>query len=84
MDLAIRNARVRGQQRLIDIAIGDDRISAVAPNFPARAQKGNRRGWQPGFARFVQPPLPCGQMSVGRDHAPECVRYAPGCNRDHQ
>jgi len=38
MDLVIRNARVRGQQPLVDIAIDGDRISAVAPNFPVRAQ----------------------------------------------
>jgi cytosine deaminase len=39
MDLVIRNARVRGQQPLVDIAIDGDRISAVEPNFSARAQK---------------------------------------------
>ncbi len=38
MDIVIRNARVRGQPRLVDIAIDGKKISAVGSNFPARAQ----------------------------------------------
>ena len=39
MSLVIRNTRVRGQKQLVDIALDGDKISAVAPNLPARAQK---------------------------------------------
>jgi cytosine/creatinine deaminase len=39
MNLVIRNARVRGQEQLVDIALDGDKISAVTPNLPARGQK---------------------------------------------
>jgi cytosine/creatinine deaminase len=39
MNLVIRNARVRGQEQLVDIALDVDKISAVTPNLPARGQK---------------------------------------------
>ncbi len=35
MSLVIRNARLRGQTQLVDIAIDGDRISAVGPSLPA-------------------------------------------------
>jgi cytosine/creatinine deaminase len=39
MNLVIRNARVRGQEQLVDVALDGDKISAVTPNLPARGQK---------------------------------------------
>src|SRR5262249_17574524 len=39
MSLVIRNAHVRGQQQLVDIACDGDKISAVTPKLPARGQK---------------------------------------------
>jgi cytosine deaminase len=38
MSLVIRNARVRGQQQLVDISIDNNRISAVGPRLPASAE----------------------------------------------
>jgi cytosine deaminase len=38
-NLVIRNARLRGEKQNADIAIDGEKISAVAPNFPARAPK---------------------------------------------
>src|SRR5436309_14469944 len=38
MDLIIRNARVRGGKENVDIAVEGDKISAVAANYPGRAQ----------------------------------------------
>jgi cytosine/creatinine deaminase len=38
MSLVIRNARLRGHKQNVDIAIDREKISAVAPNLPARAQ----------------------------------------------
>src|SRR5712691_2766802 len=37
MSLVIRNARIRGQQQPVDIAIDDERIAAVGPKLPAKA-----------------------------------------------
>jgi cytosine/creatinine deaminase len=37
MSLIIRNARVRGEQRLVDIAIEGDRVAAVGSKLPDRA-----------------------------------------------
>jgi cytosine deaminase len=37
MSLVIRNARVRGHQQPVDIAIDGERISAVGPKLPAQA-----------------------------------------------
>jgi cytosine deaminase len=37
MSLVIRNARVRGQQQQVDIAIDGERIAAVGPKLPASA-----------------------------------------------
>jgi cytosine deaminase len=38
MDLIIRNARVRGCNEPVDIAVGGQKIAAVAANYPGRAQ----------------------------------------------
>jgi cytosine deaminase len=38
MDLIIRNARVRGAKENVDIAVDGEKISAVAANYPGRAQ----------------------------------------------
>jgi cytosine/creatinine deaminase len=38
MSVVIRNARVRGEQKNVDIAIEDERISSVGPKLPATAQ----------------------------------------------
>ena len=38
MSVVIRNARVRGQQQNVDIAIEGEKISAVGPKLPAHAQ----------------------------------------------
>jgi cytosine deaminase len=39
MSLVIRNARVRGQQQSVDIAVDGEKISAVGPKLPIRAGK---------------------------------------------
>jgi cytosine/creatinine deaminase len=39
MSLVIRNARVRGYEQSVDIAIEGEKISAVGPKLPARVQK---------------------------------------------
>src|SRR3569832_2016830 len=38
MNFAIRNARLRGQKQNVDIAIDGEKITAVGPNLPGRAQ----------------------------------------------
>jgi len=38
MDLIIRNARVRGRNEPVDIAVEGEKIAAVAANYPGRAQ----------------------------------------------
>ena len=38
MDLAVRNARVRGQRDLVDIGVKDARIAAVGPRLPGAAR----------------------------------------------
>jgi cytosine deaminase len=38
MDLMIRNARVRGRNEPVDIAVEGEKIAAVAANYPGRAQ----------------------------------------------
>ena len=50
MSLIIRNARVRGQARSVDIAIDGEKISAVAPNLSPSAQTEIDAERQPGFA----------------------------------
>lgn len=37
MDLVVRNARLRGEAALVDVAVTGDRISAVGPRLPGRA-----------------------------------------------
>ena len=37
MSLVVRNARIRGQQQQVDIAIDGERIAAVGPRLPAQA-----------------------------------------------
>jgi len=39
MDIIIRNARIRGRNENVDIAIDGDKISAVAANYPGRAAR---------------------------------------------
>ena len=39
MSVVIRNARVRGQNQPVDIAIEGEKISAVGPKLPAKGQK---------------------------------------------
>jgi dihydroorotase-like cyclic amidohydrolase len=39
MSLVIRNARVRGYQQFVDIAIEGDRVSAIGPKLPTKAAK---------------------------------------------
>ena len=39
MNFVIRNARLRGQKQNVDIAVDGEKISAVGPSLPARAQK---------------------------------------------
>jgi cytosine deaminase len=39
MNLVIRNARLRSHKQNVDIAVDSGRISAVAPNFPARGER---------------------------------------------
>ncbi len=39
MSVVIRNARVRDQKQLVDIAIEGEKISAVGPKLPAKGQK---------------------------------------------
>ena len=39
MSVVIRNARVRDQKQLVDIAIEGEKISAVGPKLPAKAAK---------------------------------------------
>src|SRR6516165_4074804 len=39
MDIIIRNARIRGRNENVDIAIDGEKISAVAANYPGRAAR---------------------------------------------
>ncbi|MGB7687357.1 MAG: cytosine deaminase, partial [Pseudolabrys sp.] len=39
MSVVIRNARVRGQQQPVDIAIEGEKISAVGPKLPPKGQQ---------------------------------------------
>src|SRR5690242_14216773 len=39
MNVTIRNARLRGQQQLVDIGIDGEKISAVGPELPAKATR---------------------------------------------
>jgi cytosine/adenosine deaminase-related metal-dependent hydrolase len=39
MSLVIRNARVRGYQQFVDIAIEGDLLSAIGPKLPTKAAK---------------------------------------------
>ena len=52
MNVVIRNARVRDQKQLVDIAIEGEKISAVAPEAPEQRPEGNRRRGQPCSAGF--------------------------------
>lgn len=39
MSVVIRNARIRGQQQTVDIAVEREKISAVGPKLAAKGQK---------------------------------------------
>ncbi len=55
MDLIVRNARLRGTDRLVDIGIGADRIERIEPRLAARAAEEVDAGGHLTTPAFVEP-----------------------------